>query len=111
MLSFKTISYLEGIWNAICWVEYKTRRWDVYNLDLFIIEQIANGVPIILEDMSDENERYKDLVRLGQISKELTIYVEENRESLNKPCSISDWNKLYKEFLELLPKTFTHLWY
>lgn len=85
-------------------MEYKTRRWDIYSLDLFIIEQIANGVPIILENMSDENKCYKDLVRLGQISKELTTNVEATIEGMRA------YDRNYKEFLELLPKTFTHLW-
>ena len=102
MLSFKTRSYIEGIWNAICWVEYKTRRWDVYNLDFFIIEQIKNGVPIILEWASEENIWYKDVERLGILAKEISYFNEDERD-INEA-------KL-NEFLELLPKTFGYLWY
>ena len=102
MLSFKTRSYIEGIWNAICWVEYKTRRWDVYNLDFFIIEQIKNGVPIILKWASEENLWYKDVERLGMLANELSSSEDKDGDIFDKKLN---------EFLELLPKTFGYLWY
>lgn len=100
LLSFRTRSYLEQLWNAICGVEYKTRHWDIYNLDLFIIQQVANWVPTILEGCSEDNKWYKDVERLWEVAK-LLLHT----------CDIDAENKLTKEFTELLAKNFNHLWY
>lgn len=83
-------------------MEYKTRRWDIYNLDLFIIEQVANGVPIILEGVSEDNKWYKDVDRLGVVAKELSDF---------DYCEPEIYEKRLKEFGNLFAKNFTHLWY
>lgn len=100
MVSFKAVSYLQGIWNAICSVDHKTRRWDVYDLDEFIIKKVADGVPMIIEGLSEENPWYSELKELWVLAKELSVFGEDD-------CS----PEVLEEFKRLLYKNFDHLWF
>lgn len=120
-ISFKTRSYFEWLWNAIRWVEYKTRNWDIFNLDYFIVERIKDWVPIILEYLATPNEiincktldedskkfyieKYKEIEELGKLAERL-IQFEYWYEFMEEEFTDK------KRFQELLSKRLFDLWF
>lgn len=97
MLSFRTRSYIEGIKNAIMWVDFVPRRWDVFNADETIINIVASAVPFALGGFSKENEWYEGVEELWKLAEKI------------RECDSTDEEK--ERFAELLGKHLYHLWY
>ena len=97
MLSFQTRSYFEWIWNAIKWVDYTTRAWDIYNLDDTIIKLVADWVPMVLDGVSEDNKWYKEVKEMGEIAKVLSYWITFQEEEEKRECFAKLlWKHLYR---------------
>ena len=102
MLSFKTKSYIEGIWNALCGVDYKVREWDCFDLEDFITRTVRDGVPIILSHYCEKDKNYKAISDLGELAKKATAF-EPDYPYIN--------DKAIASFPVALSNIFHHLWF
>lgn len=103
MLSFKTRSYIEGIWNAIRSVEWKPRAWDLYNADLTLILLVKEAVPLSLEGISEENSWYKEVEEMGKLADKLHSHYYD--------FNIKEEDEDRERFWELLGRNYGHLWF